>query len=39
MTDRVEEAVDEILHFYREYHSMRYVGDQLVLRLTTRLGS
>ncbi len=33
VTDRYEDAVDEIMHFYREYHSMRYVGDQLVLRL------
>lgn len=33
VTDRVDDAVAEILQFYREYHSMRYVGDQLVLRL------
>jgi uncharacterized protein (TIGR00730 family) len=33
MTDRVEEAVDEILHFYRVYHSMRYVRTNLVFRL------
>ncbi len=32
-TDRVEEAVDEILNFYRVYHSMRYVRTNLVLRL------
>jgi uncharacterized protein (TIGR00730 family) len=33
VTDRVEEAVAEILGFFRVYHSMRYVHDQLVLRL------
>jgi hypothetical protein len=32
-TDRVEEAVDEILGFFRVYHSMRYVHGRLVLRL------
>ena len=32
-TDRVDEAVDEILRFYRIYHSMRYVRRRLVLRL------
>ncbi|MFO0926029.1 MAG: LOG family protein [Gemmataceae bacterium] len=29
----VDEAVDECLRFYHRYHSMRYVGDELVLRL------
>ena len=33
LTDRVEEAVDEILRFYRVYHSMRYVRTNLVFRL------
>jgi uncharacterized protein (TIGR00730 family) len=33
ITDSVEEAVQEILGFYRVYHSMRYVGQDLVLRL------
>ena len=37
MTDRVEEAVDEILHFYRVYHSMRYVRTDLVFRLQQSL--
>lgn len=32
ITDRVEEAVGEILRFYRNYHSMRFVKDQLVIR-------
>jgi uncharacterized protein (TIGR00730 family) len=34
MTDDVTEAVDEILGFFRAYHSMRYVRKRLVLRLT-----
>jgi hypothetical protein len=34
ITDSVEEAVQETLQFYRVYHSMRYVRDKLVLRLT-----
>jgi len=34
LTDSVEEAVDEIRDFYTVYHSMRYVRDRLVLRLT-----
>ncbi len=33
VTDRVDEAVAEILGFYRNYHSCRWVGDLLVLRL------
>lgn len=33
ITDSVEQAVAEVVNFYRIYHSMRYVGDQLVLRL------
>ncbi len=37
LTDRVEEAVDEILHFFRVYHSMRYVRKDLVLRLNRPL--
>jgi uncharacterized protein (TIGR00730 family) len=28
-----EEAVEEVLRFYRVYHSMRYVGGDLVLRI------
>jgi uncharacterized protein (TIGR00730 family) len=31
------EAVEEILQFYKVYHSARWVGDQLVIRLTGRL--
>lgn len=33
LTDNVQGAVDEILHFYGVYHSMRYVRNKLVLRL------
>jgi hypothetical protein len=36
ITDSVEEAASEILGFYRNYHSMRFVGPTLVLRLNTR---
>ncbi len=33
ITTSVDEAVEEITGFYRNYHSMRYVGERLVLRL------
>ena len=33
LTDRVDDAVEEILRFYRVYHSMRYVRTNLVFRL------
>ncbi len=33
VTDDVNDAVREILRFYRNYHSSRYVGDTLVVRL------
>lgn len=33
----VEEAVAEILHFYKIYHSFRWVGEQLVIRICQRL--
>lgn len=33
VTDDCQTAVDEVLNFYRVYHSMRYVRDKLVLRL------
>jgi uncharacterized protein (TIGR00730 family) len=38
VTDSVDEAVQEVLTFYRVYHSMRYVGSDLVLRLQKQLG-
>jgi hypothetical protein len=37
LTDDVDEAVEEIVGFYRRYHSMRYVGPQLALRLSSPL--
>ena len=37
VTDNVDEAVDEIIGFYENYHSYRYVGDQLVIRLQKEL--
>ncbi len=33
ITDDLDEAVEEMLGFYRSYHSSRYVGGRLVLRL------
>jgi hypothetical protein len=33
VTDDVDRAVDELLGFYRNYHSSRWVGDLLVLRM------
>jgi hypothetical protein len=33
VTDSVERAVDHLAGFYRNYHSSRYVGDELVIRL------
>lgn len=33
LTDKVDEAVAEILQFYRVYHSMRYVRNKLAFRL------
>jgi hypothetical protein len=37
ITDSVAEAVDEIIGFYRVYHSMRYVRNKLVFRLKAPL--
>jgi uncharacterized protein (TIGR00730 family) len=37
VTDSVDEAVEEVLRFYRVYHSMRYVRSDLVLRLQHEL--
>jgi uncharacterized protein (TIGR00730 family) len=33
LTDSVDEAVEELATFYKNYHSMRYVKHQLVFRL------
>ncbi|MEL6110851.1 MAG: LOG family protein, partial [Planctomycetota bacterium] len=37
VTNDVDEAISEVLGFYRRYHSMRYVRDRLVFRLKERL--
>jgi uncharacterized protein (TIGR00730 family) len=37
VTNSVDEAVEEIARFYRVYHSMRYVRDDMVLRLSRPL--
>jgi uncharacterized protein (TIGR00730 family) len=37
VTDDIEEAIAEIRRFYRVYHSSRYVGDRLVVRLNAAL--
>jgi uncharacterized protein (TIGR00730 family) len=37
ITDDIDEAVEEIMGFYRRYHSMRYVGPLLMLRLSSAL--
>ncbi len=39
VTESVQETVDELLGFYRVYHSMRYVDDQLVLRINHPLSA
>ena len=36
IADTVPDAAAEILNFYRNFHSLRWVGDTLVLRLETR---
>ena len=33
----VDEAVAEVLQFYKVYHSARWVGDKLVIRILQRL--
>mgnify|MGYP005841125367 FL=1 len=33
VTDNLTDAIDHVLRFYRNYHSLRYVRDDLVLRL------
>jgi len=37
LTDRAEDAVAEVLNFYRRYHSARYVDDQMAIRLKNPL--
>jgi uncharacterized protein (TIGR00730 family) len=36
VTDDVDEAAREITHFYSNYHSVRYVKDELLLRLVRK---
>jgi len=36
ITDDVDEAVNEVLEFYSNYHSSRYVGRRLVIRVRHR---
>jgi len=38
LTDSVDEAVAEICRFYNSYHSMRFVGPELVIRLKREVG-
>ncbi|TWU23374.1 LOG family protein YgdH [Novipirellula galeiformis] len=37
ITNSVDEAIQEMLSFYRVYHSLRYVRDRLVFRLQRKL--
>src|SRR5690606_6700551 len=37
ITSDVDEAVEEIVHFYRIFHSYRYVGQKMVIRLNEAL--
>jgi len=36
ITDDVEEAVREVTHFYSNYHSVRYIKDEMIMRLHRR---
>jgi hypothetical protein len=37
ITNDVAEAIHEVVHFYSNYHSLRYSGDELIVRLQRRL--
>ncbi len=37
VTDDVDEAVEEVTRFYSNFHSYRYVGDKLVIRMQREL--
>jgi len=39
IVDSAEAAVGHILRFYRQYHSMRFVGRQLAMRLRQTISS
>ena len=38
VTDSVDAAVEEVCRFYKTYHSQRFVGSRLVLRLHREVG-
>jgi len=38
VTDSIDDAVEEVCRFYRTYHSIRFVGPRLVLRLHREIG-
>ena len=37
ITNSIDEAIDEVIGFYKVYHSARYVQDRLVFRLKEKL--
>lgn len=37
ITDSIDEAIEEVLKFYRVYHSLRYVREKLVFRIKKKL--
>ncbi len=37
ITNSIDETIEELLSFYRVYHSLRYVRDRLVFRLQAKL--
>ena len=39
ITDRAESAVDEVVNYYRRYHSSRFVDDHFVVRLNRPLSA
>jgi hypothetical protein len=39
ITDNIEDACQEVVNFYKVYHSLRYVKDQLIIRLQKPLSS
>src|SRR3989440_3409607 len=39
ITDNVDEAVREVRHFYSNFHSVRYIKDEIIIRLHRQLSS
>ena len=37
VTNSVDDAIEEILHFYHAYHSMRFIRNKLVIRLNREI--